>query len=247
MADTITRLASPIDAMYLIHKALRAQAARVEDIADGLNEGDSLQSFRLAFNSWATALVFHSEREDEYITVPFTAAAPPGHDGHRQTSDAAITALVGVEEALHRELVDSVQEVFSMLNDEIGRTSIITRTKQHLYRQVVTLRIALEDHLETEEALVLPVVRERMSDSKQLEVARALLIDEDAEDPRWIIDWVQGHLDGTERQLLAGLESRFQELPARSKSKAQTHIGRSKHGGGNHEARQPHRRDVPDA
>ena len=45
-------------------------------------------------------------------------------------------------------------------------------------------------------------------------VVKDLLMDEDAEDPRWIIDWVQGHLDGTERQLLAGLESRFDELPA---------------------------------
>ncbi len=94
----------------------------------------------------------------------------------------------------------------------------------------MTPRIPQEDYPETEEALVLPVVRERISDSKQLEVARALLIDEDAEDPRWVIDWVQGHLDGRERELLADLESRFDELPAPSQSKTQTRIGRSKHG-----------------
>jgi hemerythrin superfamily protein len=123
-------------------------------------------------------------------------------------------ALVALEEELHRELLESVQEVLSVLNEEIGKTSLITRTKQHLYRQVVALRIAQQDHLETEEALVLPMVRKLMDEGQQLEAVRRLLIDEEAEDPRWVIDWVARALDREERQSLADLEARFQELPS---------------------------------
>ena len=71
--------------------------------------------------------------------------------------------------------------------------------------------MAQEDHLETEEALVLPLVREQMNDQEQLEVIKGLLIDEVAEDPRWVIDWVYGELDPKERELLSEVEARFSE------------------------------------
>ena len=54
----------PIDGMYLIHKALRVEAGRVEEMARTLKEGDSLQPIIGAFNLWAAALAFHAEQED---------------------------------------------------------------------------------------------------------------------------------------------------------------------------------------
>ena len=80
-----------------------------------------------------------------------------------------------------------------------------------MYRQVIELRITQEDHLETEEALVLPALRTQMDEREQLNVARGLLIDDEAQDPRWIIDWVSQHLDNDELELLRGLEARFDE------------------------------------
>lgn len=228
MDEEIAKLESPIDAIGLIHKALLAEAARVEQAAVELDTGGTLQRFKLAFNSWAAALIHHSEQEDRYVMSPLT-----GHLSVRQTNnrapdskksspepnrapptDTATVALVALEEELHLELLESVQEVLSILNEEIGKTSLITRTKQHLYRQVVALRIAQQDHLETEEALILPVVRRLMDEGQQLEAVRHLLIDEEAQDPRWVIDWVARALDREERQSLADLEARFQELPS---------------------------------
>ena len=203
MTEKIASLESPIDAMYLIHKALRAEAARAEEAADGLEVDASLQRFKLVFNSWATALVYHAELEDKYIGGPLSngrSAAP---------ANSLNAAIMAMEDELHRELVERVQDVLTLLNKEIRDQKVITRTKQHLYRQVVTLRITQEDHLETEEALVLPALRAQMDEREQLEVARGLLIDEEAEDPRWIIDWVAQHLNSTERELLAELETRF--------------------------------------
>ena len=59
----ITNLEQPIDAMYLIHKALRGEADRTVEQARSLENGCSLQSFKLAFTAWATAIMYHAEKE----------------------------------------------------------------------------------------------------------------------------------------------------------------------------------------
>ena len=61
-------LICPIDSMYLIHKALKSEAAAVEEMARLLEEGDSLQPVRAVFNFWDTALAFHAQQEDEHMT-----------------------------------------------------------------------------------------------------------------------------------------------------------------------------------
>ena len=63
MSVEITTLEQPIDAMYLIHKALRGEADRTVEQARCLDDGCSLQSFKLAFTAWATAIMYHSEKE----------------------------------------------------------------------------------------------------------------------------------------------------------------------------------------
>ena len=46
----ITELNTPIDAMYLIHKALRAEAKEAERMVYEMDMGESLLSFRAIFN-----------------------------------------------------------------------------------------------------------------------------------------------------------------------------------------------------
>ena len=70
----------------------------------------------------------------------------------------------------------------TVLEEDIGATSVIPRTKQHLYGQVIALRVAQEDHLETEEAMVIPLIRENFFVECQLETVGALLIDHEADD-----------------------------------------------------------------
>ena len=61
MGQEIIRTGSPIDAMFLIHDALRAQAAKLEELVRGFQMGGSLQQVRLEFVNWAAALMFHAE------------------------------------------------------------------------------------------------------------------------------------------------------------------------------------------
>lgn len=230
MDEELTELTSPIDVMALIHKALVAEGSRVQMMIENYVPGDSLQNFRTAFNFWATALMYHADVEDRYMTGPMTEFQPSRineaehkeldglfkdlnsyMDGHEVTGlDGAVRkAIVALHEEQHLELMERLEDVLGVLNEEIGRTRIISRTKRHLYGKVVALKICQDDHLESEDAFVLPEVRERMSDMDQLDLVRRLLIDDAAEDSGWILEWITRDLTPGERGLVNELTARF--------------------------------------
>ena len=99
---------APLDAMLLVHTAMAGSAEKVEREADRLEEGSSLQPFRAAFNEWATALMYLSEREDELFGDHHSHAATPEDD-----SQAAMLAANSDE---HREMDEKFQDVMDVLN-----------------------------------------------------------------------------------------------------------------------------------
>jgi hypothetical protein len=210
MTVEITTLEQPIDAMYLIHKALRGEADRTVELAKHLESGDSLQPFKLAFTAWATAIMYHAEKE---VGTEMTKSVD-------ETRKAACNdpvervkwALLEQEDEEYAALLEGVMDVMTVIEEDIGATSVISRTQQHLYGQVIALRVAQEDHLETEEAMVIPLLRENLSPDCQLEVVGALLIDQDADDSHWVIQWISQDLTPKENELLLELESRILQL-----------------------------------
>ena len=236
MTAEITKLEHPIDAMYLIHKALRAEAAKVEDMVRHFEIGDSLQAFRCAFNFWAAALAYHAQQEDKYMTAPLTNSQPAreneaehvelggmlgnlaefmSEDQTKGIAQRVTETMLALNKDQHADLVDKLEDVMAVLNEEIGTTKVIARTQRHLYQRVLALRVAQDDHLENEEAFVLPEIWLRISEEEQLEMAKRLLIDEDAEDERWVVDWVAQALDPRELKLLGDLVRRFDSVAAR--------------------------------
>jgi hemerythrin-like domain-containing protein len=194
MTAELTTLEAPIDVMYLIHKALRRESARVKEIVNQLEEGSTLQPFRLAFYQWVMALEYHSIMEEVSMTA---LAADSSASWDHETTHTAMEA--------------KLEEVQTCLNEEIGRTFLIARTQRHLYGKVVEARIAQEDHLEDEEASLLPILRQRVDEQQQLEIVKGLLIDQEAPDNCWILDWLSQHLTLKEQQLLTGLLARLAE------------------------------------
>jgi hypothetical protein len=134
------------------------------------------------------ALAYHADTEDAYMTslLPDLPAA-------REC------------ELAHGRLAERLEDVQNGLTEEIGRTMLIARTQRHLFGTVVMARIAQDDHLEEEEAFVLPVVRQQLSDAQQWTIVRHLLLDEKADDPRWYLEWLTDLLTPRERRLLADL------------------------------------------
>jgi hemerythrin-like domain-containing protein len=195
MSTHVIPVESPIDAMSLIHDALRAEAAHVERLVSQLQEGGTLQPFRHAFYRWTMALAYHADTEDTYMT-PLLPDVPAARDC----------------ELAHQRLADRLEEVQQCLTEEIGRTMLIARTQRHLFGAVVMARIAQDDHLEEEEAFILPVIRRELSAAQQEEIIARLLIDQEAEDQRWPLDWLHDALPPRERRLVADLAAGLTEV-----------------------------------
>ena len=189
--------------MYLIHKALRGEGDRTVELARCLEGGCSLQPFKLAFTAWATAIMYHAERE---VGTEMTKSVDESRKGAcHDPIERAKWAVLEKEYAEYTSLLDGVMKVMTMLEEDIGATSIISRTKQHIYGQVIALRVAQEDHLETEEAMVLTLFREKPSPECQLEVIGGLLVDHEADYQRWVLDWSSQDLTPNENKLLLEL------------------------------------------
>ncbi|MDA1349224.1 MAG: hemerythrin domain-containing protein [Chloroflexi bacterium] len=233
MAEEITRLDSPIDMMLLMHKAFVALSERTEALAAQAQQGGDLDAFTEAFGFWGKQLLYHATAEDKYMTGPFTDSQPARDNetehvelarqatdlvGFLEKGDSAglkesvRAAMFALEEEQHKEVVEKLEAVEEVLAEEMGHDRIVARTRRHLYSRVMALRVTEYDHFENEEAFVVSLVRDEMTEQQQLEVARHLLIEDEAEDPRWIIDWVASELSPGEERLLADLEARFQPV-----------------------------------
>ena len=195
MPQEITHLDHPIDVMYMIHKAIRAEARRTRQAAEHLEIGGNFKTFMHAFYQWATALGYHEETEYQYLIPHLSQSLPTRHN-----------------ETGHKELLEGLEELQICLHEELGRTIVIPRTQRQLFGKVIHLLIAQADLLEEEEDTLLPVIRRQMRPEQQLAITRRLLLDPDSEDDRWMLDWMEQHLSETERQVLASLVARFDEL-----------------------------------
>ena len=233
MMEDITRLDSPIDVMVLMHKAFHAISLRVEQMAADSEKGGDLSDFQDAFGFWVKQLIYHATTEDEYMPGPLKDSLPArdneaehvelvkhgtgiveflGKGDAAGLEDNVKAAMFRLEEQQHEDLIKSAEEVQEILTREMGQEKVIARTRRNLYRKVMAMRILEFDHFENEEAFVCPLVRDQMSEQQQLDLVKRLLVDESAEDPRWVIDWVAEEIKPNERQLLADLETRFQGI-----------------------------------
>jgi hypothetical protein len=187
MAETIIKLDSPIDVMYPIHKALRAEAASAEAIVRALEIGGSFQPFEQVFQHWATVLEYHAVMEDQYMTAALDRPS------------------ARTNEAEHRRLTELLADLQTYLREIGGQAAVTARTRRHALGKVVVLRVAQDDHLEEEEERVLPVIRQQISEIQQFDMAQRLLLDREAQDAGWLLAWLTPHVTATERQWLAAL------------------------------------------
>jgi hypothetical protein len=196
MPTEITQLAHPIDVMYLIHKAMRAEARRTRQAAEHLAIGGSFKPFLDDFYCWAMALGAHAEAEATYVLprVPDLLPARDNAGGHQ----ALLAGLEDLQRCLHEEL---------------GHTIVIPRTRRQLVGNVIALLLVQADLLDEEEERLVPVIRQHLSEAEQLDMARCLLFDSESEDEHWMLDWMVPHLTAAERHALAALVARFAPVP----------------------------------
>jgi hypothetical protein len=201
MAESIITLDSPIDVMYPLHKALRAEAAHAEEVVRALEIGDSFEPFAQVFQRWATALQYHAVVEDQYMTAALTRPS------------------ARTNEAEHRGLSELCADLWTYLREVGG--PVTARTQRHALGKVVMLRVAQDDHLEEEgaplswrpsavadagnEARLLPMIRQQLTDMQQYDIAQRLLINRQAQDVGWLLTWLTPYVTTAERQWLTDL------------------------------------------
>jgi len=235
-SDEIRVLESPIDVMYLMHKAFMIHSERTEALADKAQSGGDIKELAEALDGWLAQLLYHAKIEDEFMTGPLKDTLlqdgrtplrenEKEHEELRQKggaladymeqgdhaslrSEVASMALA-MEDRDHAELMGKAEEVEKAMRDAIGEEQVLARTRRHLYQSVVSFRIIEFDHFENEEAFVLPLVKDQMDHAQELECARKLLVDDESANPRWVIDFVTGELEVNERNLLKELEKEF--------------------------------------
>jgi hypothetical protein len=193
MTTDSTPLASPIDALYLIHNALRTEAERAEQTVEHLEVGSSFKAFQPVFYHWALVLSTYVEAAERALT---TLVPEVAH---------AWETTVGTA----RQLLERLEALQTYIQTQIGKTMVIARTKRQLFGRVALARLLQEDLLEDEEASLLPVLRARLSEAGQLEFLRLLLIDQDAEPQDAIVAWIAQDVTTPQRQALATLTTRL--------------------------------------
>jgi hypothetical protein len=173
MPTAITQLDHPIDVMYLIHKAIRAEARQTRQAAEHLEIGGNFKPFLDDFYRWAMALGYHEDAEYQYV-LPRVPDLPPA----RYNAGG------------HQALLAGLEDLQRCLHEELGHTIVIPRTQRQLVGKVIALLIAQADLLDEEEERLLPVIRQHVGEAEQLAMARRLLLDPESEDEHWMLDWV---------------------------------------------------------
>lgn len=233
--ENLHRIEDPIDVMPLMHKAFRAVTDRTEAMAAEATTVEDIAKLNETFGFWIKQILYHATVEDEVMTGPLKDSQP-ARDNETEHAELAGKAgdlasfiamgnAAGIEESVrdaafsleeeqHKALEEKFHEVETALKDVLGEKKVTARTIRHIHSRLLGVRILELDHFENEEAFVCSLVRDEIDEAGQLYIIRRLLIDETAENPRWIIDWVYSELDEADQELLKDLENRFQGVVA---------------------------------
>ena len=227
----ITKLEDPIDVMLLMHKAFRALSDRTEALAAKAETIEDIEELNEVFGFWVNQILYHATVEDEVMTSPLqnSQSARDNETEHAELAgnagdlvkfiglgnsaglkESVREAAFSLEEEQHKELEEGFHEVEDALAQVLDEKKVTARTIRHLHSRLMGVRILELDHFENEDAFVCSLVRDEIDEAGQLYMVRRLLIDDSAENPRWIIDWVHSELDPSEQVFLEELEARFQ-------------------------------------
>ena len=203
---------STLDHITFVHKALRTTASELINSTYRLKTGDNLKGINLAFTSWVSALVFYLEASEKYLEQHLKQLLHGRNYIGNNYNNTLIIWFMGLAKLNRTRQLKRIDDIFSILHVEIGKTSLITRTIQHLTLGILRLKIAQEDYLETQEESLIPLICKHSNSTQQLHFLKHILIDQESEDRKWMIKWVIGHLDSTNTKLISDLERRLDRL-----------------------------------
>ena len=232
--DPIKTLESPIEVMYLMHKVFMSHSDHTLELVSKVETGEcSIADVKRSFDLWIKHLLYHVQTEDIYMTGPLKEKKLQDgrmvlkenvseHNDLREMGadlfakigkdarESLIEDVLALDEQNHEELLDQLRIADSAIIETLGEQTILRRSIRHIYRSIFDFIVVEFDHFENEESFVLPLVHDQMSYAEELECVRKLLIDDDSDNPTWILDFVRENLVDSDRKLLDEISENFQ-------------------------------------
>lgn len=232
--DPIKTLESPIEVMYLMHKVFMSHSDHTLELVSKVETGEcSIIDVKRSFDLWIKHLLYHVQTEDDYMTGPLKEKKLQDgrmvlkenvseHNDLREMGaelfaeigkdarESLIEDVLALDDQNHEELLDQLRIADSAIIETLGKQTILRRGIRHLYRSIFDFIVVEFDHFENEESFVLPLVHDQMSYAEELECVRKLLIDDDSDNPTWILDFIRENLAASDRKLLDEISENFQ-------------------------------------
>tara|TARA_B100001123_G_C14832833_1_gene836880 strand:- start:5 stop:715 length:711 start_codon:yes stop_codon:yes gene_type:complete len=232
--DPIKTLESPIEVMYLMHKVFMSHSDHTLELVSKVETGEcSIADVKRSFDLWIKHLLYHVQTEDIYMTGPLKEKKLQDgrmvlkenvseHNDLREMGadlfakigkdarESLIEDVLALDDQNHEELLDQLRIADSAIIETLGKQTILRRSIRHIYRSIFDFIVVEFDHFENEESFVLPLVHDQMSYAEELECVRKLLIDDDSDNPTWILDFVRENLVDSDRKLLDEISENFQ-------------------------------------
>ena len=232
--DPIKTLESPIEVMYLMHKVFMSHSDHTLELVSKVETGEcSIADVKRSFDLWIKHLLYHVQTEDYYMTGPLKEKKLQDgrmvlkenvseHNDLREMGadlfakigkdarESLIEDVLALDDQNHEELLDQLRIADSAIIETLGEQTILRRSIRHIYRSIFDFIVVEFDHFENEESFVLPLVHDQMSYAEELECVRKLLIDDDSDNPTWILDFVRKNLVDSDRKLLDEISENFQ-------------------------------------
>ena len=232
--DPIKTLESPIEVMYLMHKVFMSHSDHTLELVSKVETGEcSIIDVKRSFDLWIKHLLYHVQTEDYYMTGPLKEKKLQDgrmvlkenvseHNDLREMGaelfaeigkdarESLIEDVLALDDQNHEELLDQLRIADSAIIETLGKQTILRRSIRHIYRSIFDFIVVEFDHFENEESFVLPLVHDQMSYAEELECVRKLLIDDDSDNPTWILDFVRENLVDSDRKLLDEISENFQ-------------------------------------
>jgi hypothetical protein len=137
--------------------------------------------------------------EDRFSNNPFrdSASDQPNQENRELL---AVLEMKGSTDAV----IAFVQDVLDVMRDEIGRTTLIPRTKNHLRMQFIKLKNEFTDYVDVFQTLAFPLIKAADVEG-EIDSGSRFLWDEEADEEDWVIEWMRGNLSQPNVQTLEAL------------------------------------------
>ena len=188
--------------LSLLTESLSQSADETYDIVGKIGVSESLNHFELNLRNWISAFFFFIAMQSYYLDQcdggadrDSTSMKLP--DGEVDYILYIKRVLLANLDEINELIIDSVQGVFDVIEQDIGRGTIIPRTANHLGLSTLKWKITFLDYKDIISALALATIYpNEQTELKKMSTSKiAGLSDDESE---WLMNWMDNNLAGSD-------------------------------------------------